>query len=455
VRWVVLLFAGALPALACAQQAQDAATPELTSDDFAYGLDAVTTGDAAGYRAPVPLIVYQKVLRPDLADVRVFNGRGRVVPHSLERPVSVTTVQGALTPLPLFPVRGNTSKALDSVRITIESGGTRLNAQAAAGDAAASAITSYVLDGRALGAPVAAFELTWPDDAPDFAGRLRVESSEDLGNWYPVADAAPIANLRAGQTRLIERRVELAGVRAKFWRLSWNGAAAPFDILSVMAEPARDRVDVARESFAVPGRGVANKPGEFEFDLGARPPVDRVNLELPERNTIVGVALFSRAATTAPWRPVIRSGFYRLRSSDSIAEDRTNGALTIPLNTDRYWLARLDDTAGGLGDGVPSLRVGWLPHELVFLARGDAPYTLAFGSGAARATATSLRSIPSGATILRASFGEARTLGGESRLQPVVAGKGFPVKSAVLWGTLVLGVLLLGWMAYRLSRELK
>jgi hypothetical protein len=109
----------------------------------------------------------------------------------------------------------------------------------------------------------------------------------------------------------------------------------------------------------------------------------------------------------------------------------------------------------GLGDGEPSLRVGWLPHEVVFLARGEAPYTLAFGSGAARAPVASMRSVPSGATILRASFAESRTLGGESRLQPVVPEKGFAMKSAVLWGTLVLGVLLLGWMAYRLTRELK
>jgi hypothetical protein len=451
VRWVVLFLAASLPVLASAQEA----TPELTSEHFAFGLDAVTPGDAAGYRVSVPLIVYQKVLRPDLADVRVFNGRGRVVPHSLERPTSVTTVQGTRTPLPLFPVRGDSSKALESVRITIESGGTRLNAQAGAGDAAMSAATSYVLDGRALAVPVAAFELTWPDDAPDFAGRLRVEGSEDLGNWYLVVDGAPIANLRAGETRLIERRVELAGVRSRFWRLSWNGTAAPFAIVSVTAEPARDRVEVARETLAVKGRHVEAEPGEFEFDLGAQLPADRVNLELPERNTIVGVALFSRASPQASWRPVIRSGFYRLRSSDSSDEDRTNGALTIPVNTDRYWLARVDGTAGGLGDGEPGLRVGWLPHEVVFLARGEAPYTLAFGSGAAQVPVTSMRSVPSGATILRARFGEARTLGGESRLRPVVADKGFPVKSLVLWATLVLGVLLLGWMAYRLTRELK
>jgi hypothetical protein len=37
----------------------------------------------------------------------------------------------------------------------------------------------------------------------------------------------------------------------------------------------------------------------------------------------------------------------------------------------------------------------------------------------------------------------------------VVPEKGFPMKSAVLWSTLLLGVLLLGWMAYRLTRELK
>jgi hypothetical protein len=175
-----------------------------------------------------------------------------------------------------------------------------------------------------------------------------------------------------------------------------------------------------------------------------------VNIELPEENTVVEVALLSRAASTDPWRPVTRSGFYRLKSEVEL----TNGALPVSVNTDRYWLARVDSSAGGMGDGAPKLRVGWLPHEVVFLARGAAPFTLGYGSAAAPVVKTSLGAIPAGATILRASFSEPQTLGGDSRLQVLIT-KTFPWKSAVLWAVLAIGVALLGAMAWRLSRELK
>lgn len=441
-RLLALVAACTLPVVGTAQ--------ELTPDDFAYGLTVEVPGEAAAYRAALPLAVYQKAVRTDLADVRVFNGQGKVVPYGLERPQPVTTVQGAAAPLPIFPVRGDSAKALDSLRITIEAGGTRVNAQTAGKEGTTATVTSYVLDGRSLTTPVAAFDLSWPESAPDYAGRLRVEASEDLGNWSVVIDGAPIANLRAGDTRLVERRVEIPSTRSKFWRLSWSATPAPFEIVSVVAEPARDHIEVARETLAVAGTAVANKPGEFDFDLGAHLPLDRVNIELPEQNTVVQIALLSRATPKDTWQPVTRSGFYRLKSEVELK----NGALPVPVNTDRYWLARVDASAGGVGDGTPKLQVGWLPHEVVFLARGAGPFTLGYGSAAAPAIKASLGSIPSGAMILRASFGEPKTLGGEQRLQVIVT-KTFPWKSAILWVVLAIGVAILGAMAWRLSRELK
>jgi hypothetical protein len=48
--------------------------------DFAYRMRVVGTGEAAAYRIALPLVVYQKISHPDLADLRVFNGGGEQVP---------------------------------------------------------------------------------------------------------------------------------------------------------------------------------------------------------------------------------------------------------------------------------------------------------------------------------------------------------------------------------------
>ncbi len=103
--------------------------------------------------------------------------------------------------------------------------------------------------------PLAGLQIGWPDDAPTFAGRLRVENAATISaTGARVVDAAPIANLRAGDApahRAPDRGALFTW--AKFWRLSWVGEPAPFEITSVTAEPAGDRHEIGRPSFVVEG----------------------------------------------------------------------------------------------------------------------------------------------------------------------------------------------------------
>ena len=46
----------------------------------------------------------------------------------------------------------------------------------------------------------------------------------------------------------------------------------------------------------------------------------------------------------------------------------------------RYWRLHVDPRAGGIGDGTLILHLGWVPDELVFVARGAPPFTLAIGN---------------------------------------------------------------------------
>jgi hypothetical protein len=80
---MLLLFAGscALEALSSVVQAVP-----LSPRDFAFGLPVITTQEAAAYRFPLPLTVYQDSVREDLGDIRLFNAGGVVVPFSLRRP---------------------------------------------------------------------------------------------------------------------------------------------------------------------------------------------------------------------------------------------------------------------------------------------------------------------------------------------------------------------------------
>jgi hypothetical protein len=415
--------------------------------DFAYRMRVAGTGETAAYRIALPLAVYQKIVHPDLADLRVFNASGEQVPFAIERPAA-EAVSNAATALSLFPLKDDSSATQDAIRVTIESGQGAVNVQAGTQAPPSGRINTYWVDGRSLQVPVAALRLEWRDDAADFAGRMRVEASDSLAGWRVVTDDAPIANLHSNSERLVEQRVEFSPTKARYWRLSWSGAAAPFVLSAILAEPARQNVDARHTPLNVAAAAAKHVPGEFEYDLGASLPVDRVNLELPDSNTVVEVEFLSRARSTDPWRSARRSGFYRLKSE---AEELRNGPVPVALNTDRHWLVRTDPKGGGLGTAAPHLLVEWVPHEVVFVARGAGPFYLAYGSTLAESAAVSLAVLPRNVSIASASLSDPEVLGGESRLQPLPAP--YPWKTGLLWAVLIAGAALLGWMAYRLSRD--
>src|SRR5690349_19995337 len=99
-----------------------------TPKDFAYRMEVTGTGEAAAYRVTVPLAVYQKIVHPDLADLRVFNGNGEQVPYAVERPAA-GTIAGAATALSLFPLNDDSDATLNGIRVTIESGKGSVNVQ--------------------------------------------------------------------------------------------------------------------------------------------------------------------------------------------------------------------------------------------------------------------------------------------------------------------------------------
>jgi hypothetical protein len=435
-----------------------ASAAELTRNDFAYAMPLHTDGKEAVYQVALPLTIYQNTVRADLADIRVFNGHGEVVPYALRRPVSDVAGKTEPVKLPLFPLRGDAGQATDAIKLTIRTEGGSIDLQRSGKESNAK-VVGYLLDARANEQPIDALELQWSADATDFSGRLSVESSDDLARWQRITIDAPIVNLQYGGQRLIQRRIEFAPVKAKYWRLTWPALQTPLDLLSVTAELAPDRSDVERARLSVAAVAVAGKPGEYEFDAAAHLPIDRINLELPEINTVAGVQFLSRPDAKSQWRAVVGSTLYRLQTHGG---ELANGALAVMPNSDRHWLVRVEQKGGGLGKSAPRLELGWLAHQLLFVVRGNGPFELAYGSGAAGPAAASLDSLlaiggSQGSKTLPISIKAAQLaapvqVGGSARLAPVS-----PIswKTWGLWVVLVLAVAVLGWMAWRLTRQMQ
>lgn len=453
-------------AAACTALALTAAGPAFAADaplapqDFAYGRPVLTlAGEASAYRLQLPEDVYTKLTRTDYQDLRVFNASGEGVPHELRLVTELKGTPSPFAPLPLFALRGDAARAIEAVRVKIESGGAAVDLATLAQSASPAPITSYILDARAMKTDVARLRVNWPDTSTAFAGTLLIEASDDLQSWRSIA-SGPIANLTAGTARLIENELEFPAIRARYFRLVWLGASAPFAIESAAVQPAVARISAPRNNTRVQGVAALGDKGEtlantWDYDLGARLPIDRVNFDLPELNTVARLAFAVRATHKEPWRELGRVPVYRLAAPGG--REQRNAAHDLPLTHFRYLRLRSDDDSNGLGNRIPTLEAGWVSHELRFIARGNAPFKIAYGSAIAPRADTALDGLIPGlgktVTVRDAAPGAIEVLGGEERLQPPPTP--FPWKTVLLWGVLVLGVGLLGWMAVRLGREIK
>jgi hypothetical protein len=425
-------------------------------EDFAYGMPIHADAQEALYEIDIPAAVYRGVTRADLGDVRVFNGQGEVVPHSLRPRAAASSEIGPAMSLPGFPIYGEVSDRIEDLNVRVEkrADGTIVSVHGQAKTSASKKRQrGYLLDASALKQAIQALRFEWQSGADGFVGSVRVEGSDDLSAWNTIADQAALVRLTFGGHQLEQNRVELRGVRFKYLRVSWPENQQPLESLRVVAEPAADVVSPRRVWQKINGEAVAGQAGEYRYDLGGPFPFDRLRVDLPQLNSLVQLQILSRAKNDEPWRLQARATAYRLRRDET---EVSSPEIALTKVGERYWLLRVDQKGGGVGDGVPILQIGWPPQKLVFAARGAGPFQLVYGNSAAKGAVFPIDSlIPGYKTdaefkVRTASLGEQATLAGAARLRAQT-----DYKKWTLWAILILGVFVLAAMAYRLARQVK
>lgn len=443
------------PGLLCLLAALGASAQER-ADEFAYSVQLGLSGGNALYRLEVPVSVYEGATRADLGDVRVLNGRGEIVPHAWMPRPAPGIEPGAWVELPLFPLHGSADTPAEQLDVRAErsASGTivRVISSTASKSAPAPVLLGYLVDASAFKRPVHALDLDWREPGTGMSGSLRVEASDDLQHWRALASAAPLVSLEFGGHKLVQKTVDLPAAQYRYLRLTWPSGQRPIELTRLSARPADTLLEPARRWKGLAARA-GDKPGEYVFEPGGRMPVDRVRVILPEINTLAPAQVLARNADDQPWQPVASGVLYRL-----LHDGRE--IVSTDLSSDgrgwQHWLLRVDARGGGLGTGVPQVEVGWVPRELVFVARGEGPFMLAYGNARAKSADLPVQTLVPGwrsdteLQAATATTGPQQALAGPRALQPVP-----DYKTWTLWASLGLGVLLLAWMAWVLAREMK
>ena len=167
-------------------------------------------------------------------------------------------------------------------------------------------------------------------------------------------------------------------------------------------------------------------------------------------------AIATRETEAASWSPLTSATFYRMTRNGVSLE---SPAVEVGRRPMRYVQLTLDARSPGLGRDEPTLEVQWRPAQVVFVARGDPPFTMAFGNKDAQRTILALNQvIPDYKAGAEMKIPEDQVL----RVTTVTNVEG-PVTKLVgevnkrkllLWGVLLIAVIVLGWMAWKLSKQM-
>ncbi len=438
-----------------------AADAPLKPTDFAYRMELLTDGRAGMYKVSLPLKVYRAVRYPDLRDIRVFNSDGEVVPHLVTRSASSVSVKSEPIELPRFPVYASTRSHFGDLDLQIkrDSQGAVINLSNRSGVAGQNQLIGYLLDGSKVGPAIKAIELQWSDSVANYVGSVSLEASDDLANWRSRVKDAPVMRMQFGDHLLDQRRVKFGPTPLIYLRISWpalqRNETAPPELTRALAIPADSSADVQRTWVTAAARPVPGKPGDYQFDIGAQIPIDRLRIELPQINTLVQAELLARAGANQPWQSVTATTVYRVVQN---GRQFNSDDLQIDRDSRRDWLLRVAQQGGGLGASNPSLKAGWLADQVLFLARGRGPFQLAYGAAGVKSGEAAIAVFVAsgdgkgGIHAQSIGLGSQVSLGGEARLASVA--DPFPWKKWSLWAVLGMGVVLLGWMAIRLMAQI-
>jgi len=456
------------------------AAPAARSDtpaDYAYALPLQISGQQGVVAYTLPLSVYLKARTVALDDLRVFDANGVAQPFALYQPSPETVASREHVVAAVFPVHAAPSvdgRAAVDLDIRTRADGSLLSVQAHAGkvaDGGRPQLSSLILDfGPAKSGDtnlprIEALTFKTPNGESNYSAQVWLESSTDLKQWETIgaAELSWLAN-GDGQT-LASDRLEFSPQSFRYARLSWR-RGTPAEFAEIRAETiARSRREIERETLWIKPQA-GKQAGDLIYPAGVALPVEQVSLNLSEPNIIYPLALGGYVERPMPrggkttesvFQARTRATFYQITQD---GQTRRSGALTIGTGHLAEWVIRPQNPAMA---AQPELGLSWQPATLVFLAGGARPHTLSFGRRDAWPTSQPLAQVAPGfkadeiRRLEQAQAGTLRSLQADSPEagEATQAGLSARQRNTILWGVLLLGVVVLGGMAWRLIRQMK
>ncbi|MCP3892533.1 MAG: DUF3999 domain-containing protein [Desulfobulbaceae bacterium] len=457
--WVECIFAAILSAA------------EITPDDFARGFYLEVVKKGAVYSLELPEDVYLTVQDAFFKDVAVFNGAGEQIVHGIE---PIEPESGKLReqqPIPFFPLTRGTAEgsSLDlAMHVDKTQQGTIIKVETGPLTTPFEEhgqVGAYLLDLSSIELKINHLEFLWGEKEGDSSSiyTVNIEESSDLQTWTPLVTNATLADLVYGDQRVERRIVKLKRQPKQYLKVSWKEGDTPLLLTGVnsysrLIKSAENINWVALKS-AIVEQDEQGPVLQFQSDYSIQ--VNSVQLALASTNSLVPLVVQSRKKQNDVWIQRCEQLFFKLSVDQVVLE---NEPCFLKPNVDRFWQVTAKDHLGErfIEQKNLSLMLGRSPVELSFLAQGEPPYLLAYGSGKVSQldgilTANSISELSAENSLSRIRGtvlpGERVKLGGESALKFPPGKK--PWRQWLLWSVLLAGVGFLAYMVKKLVSEMQ
>ncbi|RRD56600.1 DUF3999 family protein [Comamonadaceae bacterium OH2545_COT-014] len=471
-----------------------AAAPPAAGDADRWPLH--TPADASLLRLPLPAAVLTRLQSADGHDLRIFNAAGQPVPMALARAASHAAAATAPPPITLAALPWHdgmdgadaAARAPLSLRVEPAPGrAVQLQVQQAPQmppapeDGAPQPLPGVLLDARAVQPAVTALtlEAEWPESRPV---TFHVHASDDLRQWQPLGSVTAYRHgAFSAPARLALPGARLAG---RYLRVTWQGQgeAGAVTVRGARLQPAATAEAAPAPRVAVPLQLPAPAPAQagqtpqaVEFTLPFATPLAALDIRLPGPNHLAPLRVLARQQRGQPWTPLARHVAFTLTERGQV---RHSPPVELGQASWRQWRIEAEAAAPGWPGGAerPQLTALLTPMQVIFMASGPGPYTLAAGQTQAPAAALPLSSLlPDHATGAAQRLPLARLesplANGQETAAPASAASPPagqvqavvvqpprsgppPLRQMLLWAVLVLGALALGGMAWALLRQL-
>ncbi len=443
-----------------------------TPADYSHAMPLAVSGKNSVVQLRLPQPVYLHARSADLHDLRVFDGAGKVVPFAIRRSAAQSQASRRALPVTIFPVAnaaaaGSTARNDFEIKTSADGSVTSVTTRHAGGPAAGAApdrLGALVLDLGNTGAAIDALVFTLPEGQTNYHAQVELEVSDDLRSWTSLGLSNLSWLVNSEGKALASDRMEFAARAFRYARLTWQGGA-PVRFARIMAEsPTQTTVAPAMASMVI-----APAAGRFSDDIfyptPIAVPVRRVNLHFGDRSMVAPSVMGHyvelpalKGATSTRWefRPRLEATVFQFVQNGAV---RKSGDIIVDEVHESNWVVR----SGGLVKAPPLLQLSWTPDTLVFMAAGSGPYSLHFGRSEAQSAQRPIGQVaPSFTeaeleTLEQAVAGEltvasAGVIDDSAARQ---AGKDARNRMLLLWGVLLLGVAVLGAMAWKLIGQMK